>query len=117
MIIENSNDLIEAFKFLVPGCRCGVWQDGYGGETEPLKRFGMLVDWLSDEPCPTEKEVTAIDQNEMNAAIESRRKAARDAYFKNDLSVISGYAQAKIKNPDLTFTDYLDDLEAIQKSL
>ncbi len=46
-----------------------------------------------------------------------REKAKRDAYYKNDLSMIALFNLAKQTNPQLQLSAYLDSLEVLRDSI
>lgn len=121
MQINNSIDLLNVLKYLIPDAKCSVWEtqdiSQYHGETEPLIRFNMFVDWRSQESCPTEEEITALDGQLVETALENARKQAKYDSAKQNLAIIAAYQQLKTYQPDLTWESFIDQLTALQGSV
>ena len=111
-------ELHNKLKFLKPDCKQTVWEcfkDKYMGENEPIEMFGMLVDWAASnqDKCPSENDIKNINESDFKAFMEKDRKSARDAKHKDDLNMKSNYMTYIKTNPNDTFSQYLDALEAI----
>lgn len=113
-------DLSNILLYLYPSCKCSIWAtsnpEEYYGEFTPIKINNFLVDW-DPAQIPTTPDIQAINTVDMtlvNQNAETIRKQARDQAAKSDLNLVSGYQVAKLSNSSLTFSQYLDQLEAIQ---
>ncbi len=83
------------------------WEDLYDG----------LV-WENKEVSkPTKEELDLVTDEQVLAYREQERKESRDNQAKKDINVVCGYNQYKQSNPDKSFSQYLDEIETIQKSL
>jgi hypothetical protein len=121
MIINNSIDLIKVIQFLIPNARCSVWETTditkYHGETSPILRLNMLIDWHEKQECPSEKDLLSVDENAMYIYYENIRKQQRDNKYKEDYAMIANFNIWLISNPSGTFSQYLDMIETIQQTL
>ena len=113
---------LDKILYLVPQAKVVVWQtdnpEDYHGENTPVLLDGFLVDWKSEEVCPTQEQLDSIDlrvlADTVTARDESQRKAARDEAAKGNFGVLAGLLTARVANPDLTLTNYLDQLESLE---
>lgn len=115
--------LHEKILELVPEAQFVVWytvdREQYMGEFEPVERQGCLVGWNPNNvsSCPSEEALEAIDEVALDAklaaAAEVSRKARRDENAKSDLGILSGFRQEKKDNPNITLSQYLDELEQL----
>lgn len=121
MIITSCDDLLNCIQYLFPGSKFCVWDTSnitkYYGETIPVVRFNRLIDWRETYPCPSEQDILAIPQATIDGKKETLRKQNRDAEAKKDLSILAAYATQKNISPNLTFTQYLDNLEQLKSSI
>ena len=119
MIINNSCDLHNGLKYLIPSANLTVWEtqdlSQYHGETRPITRFKMFVDWRCDKECPSEVDINNIDQSTIDNYYDSIRKQQRDNEAKQNTSIMASYQMMLQLNPNLTLTQYLDGIEALQK--
>ncbi len=77
------------------------WADPYDG----------LV-WNNKEiPKPTKSELDAVTDPMVTASKEVDRKKERDKIEKDNLSLVASYNIEKKANPNLAFSDFLDELE------
>ena len=109
-------ELIDRIRYLVPDCKCSVWYTTditeYHGESEPIEMDGKLVDWRGPGDLPTLDALMAVPEADILAKQEVDRKARRDGDAKKDMGIQAAYQAVKIANPSLTFTAFLDLLEA-----
>lgn len=115
-------DLTDRILYLNPDAKFSVWDNDkscYHGEDNPIELSGLLVSWnpANDKECPSQSDIDAIDIDKLNAFIEAKRKSQRNAIMSQQMGIISGYSVAKLANKDLTFSDYLDGLEELQKEI
>lgn len=101
---------------LVPDAKFTMGPDR---ENTLIKIDGWEVDWYKDNqnPCPTLDQILAVSKEQVDAFIESQRKTFRNVDKAKDLTMVGLYEQAKLSNPNLTFSDYLDSLENISKNM
>lgn len=114
--------LLDVILYLHPDVSCTVWYcsiDDYMGDNAPIPLSGCLVDWNTSNayPCPTQDIVNATDLTLVEQDRQTKEKQAREDTMKQDLSIVSGYNVAKMFNTNLTFTQYLDNLEQTQGTL
>lgn len=88
----------------------------YDGKSqyEPDNKSHSLVqvnDWLNIGDSIT-KEKPADDIPPTAEELEAMKKQARNELYKDDLSLKAIYYNQKQSNPDLTFSDMLDKIEA-----
>ena len=85
--------------------------------SNPIIIGDMLVDWVSINtmPCPSLDEINSISNEQILQMEESQRKSFRDDTQSQNLTMIAFYEIEKKTNPNLSFSDYLDSLEAKPK--
>lgn len=118
MIITNTIDLCNALKYLVPTANCCVWGTSditqYYGETPPILRFNMLVDWRSFTPCPTEQDITNINSTAFNTALAAQQQQSTVSSLLNDINnnvgLKAAYYIAKQNNPGLTLQNFIKNI-------
>lgn len=120
----NQNYLLNAILYLVPGAKCSVWKlgplDKWTGEGDPILMGDYLVSWNStnDKPCPTWDEIQKVDMNAVNVNTEKLRKTARNESMSNDTHLVSSFKIMKMMDqPNLSWSDFLDKLEAEHKNI
>lgn len=114
-------EVYDAILYLVPDAKFMVWdcpREKYQGESVPVEVSGYLIDWnpVNSVSCPTPKQILGLDVTVVaeNAAV--REKQWRDDAAKDDPNVIMNYTVAKMVNPDVSLTTFLDNVEAEQTS-
>lgn len=115
-------ELHNRILYLVKDAKFSTWacdKSQYQGEGYPISMGDYLVSWngTNNVPCPSWDEVQKVDASALAAFVEDKRKSERNASLKNDLSICAGYESALINDPNLSFSDYLDKLEALQKKM
>lgn len=119
-------NILDTILYLNPNAKCAVWEcqrAEYQGESEPLEINGYLIDWnpTNTQPCPTPAELEACDPAIVASYTadmrEAQRKSARDEESKKDLSLVQSYLGYKVNNPGVSFSEYLDFLEAASLEL
>lgn len=115
-------DVVNKILFLNNGAKFSIWNNdpqSYGGGENPKLLDGYLVDWNNANilPPPSQVDLDNIDPVQLSNFIESNRKTIRNAGAVNNLALIGCYQMEKLNNQSLTFSDYLDSLEALQKSM
>ncbi len=110
------DELLKRILFLVPNGKFAIWEDNgpYLGEPNPVSLSGFLVDWnrANGVPPPTQQQVDGVNLNAANQQAENRRKIARNLRLRDDLSIRAAFRAEKKTNPDITFSDFIDQVEA-----
>ena len=108
--------LTERLIILVPDMKGSVrpYDNNEHLVKNPVVRGDMLIDWQSDTipECPSLEAINAVRQDQVDAMQEAKRKASRDETMRDNLAIKAGYRTEKRGNPSLSFSDYLDSLEA-----
>jgi hypothetical protein len=108
---------IDKVLYLYPEIQHVVfWHTQYNGEPWDDSYDGLI--WENIEIAkPSKAELDALDdivvEAELTRRAEVARKAARDAKYATDLSIIANYQAWLVQNAGKTFSDYLDYLESI----
>jgi len=113
----DMNELMNRILFLVPAGKFTIWEntpDQYAGEINPVPLSNFLVDWsrTNINPCPTQEQVDGVNLNAANQQSEARRKSGRNQRYQNDLAIKAAFKLERRGNPNLTFSDFLDQLES-----
>lgn len=120
----SRSDLSKFLLYLVPDAKFSFWPDDgvrdnveMGNEDPLIKIPGWVIDWKrgNKSACPTLDEIIQLDKNLVEQKIADENKKVRNASKAEDLSLIASYNIEKKTNPDLLFSDYLDDLEVKSK--
>ena len=80
----------------------------------PVIRGDYLIDWddANATECPELAVIEAVSDADVSAMEDAERKRERDTRYKDDLRMKASFLIEKKANPDLKFSDYLDQLEA-----
>lgn len=115
------DDLYNRLIFLVPDAMFSFWPDegDNKGNDNVIIVDGWMIAWNAENnlPCPSLVEIQNVDQQQLDTFIAAKAKEDRNNEKKKDLVLVGLYNNAKIANPTLTFSDFLDDLEAMQGEL
>lgn len=116
------DDLYNRLLFLVPDAKFSFWKDeglSDKGCENPIHIDGWVIDWRTENasPCPSLEDIQAVDAQALAAQIEENRKVARDAYYMNSFSMVANYQQAKLADANLTWRQYMDNLEAFKENM
>ena len=109
--------------YILPSAQFALWDVSpgtYMGEPNPIKLNSQYwVDWQpsNTSPCPTLDQINAVDQTQVEAMLETNRKANRDAAAANDLSMVAHYNTYLTNNANTSLTAFLDILEGVQAAL
>lgn len=118
MYLKTKQDLfLQKIKVLMPNAKFDVRP--YDGNEHladyPIIRGNMLINWHPDNgECPSLEAIEAVRVEQVNTKEEADRKLARDDKYSKDLSMKAAYRLELKANPSLTFSDFLDSLEAEQ---
>jgi hypothetical protein len=109
-------NILNSILYLIPDAKFSLWNcsiEEFQGEGIPIQRGNMIIAWNStnSQPCPTLEQLEALDQNDVAASEEARRKVSRDAGVQNNLTIMSNYQTYLLSNPGVSLTAYLDLLE------
>lgn len=119
-------NILDTILYLNPNAKCAVWEcprSEYHGESEPVEIDGCLIDWnpTNTQPCPTKEQLESCDPAIVASHIadirEAQRKSARDEESKKNLALVQSYLGYKANNPGVSFSEYLDVLEAASLEL
>lgn len=114
-------DLANRLNYLCADAKYSFWpvgsdkSDDTKGYEDTIIIDGWRIAWDAGNPvpCPTLEQINAVDVKLLAASMGAQRKLVRNAQYKTDMAVLAGYNTAKTANPDLIFSDYLDQLEAL----
>lgn len=117
----NREDFYNRIYFLSPNSKFVFYandelSDKRGYES-PLYQIDEIDDWIlvwypeNIDLIPTLSDIQNVDPTELANFLEQKRKDDRNARYSNDLSMKAAYLIAKASDPELTFSDYLDQVE------
>lgn len=106
---------LQKLQILMPNAKCDVRP--YDGNQHivdhPVIRGSMLINWHPDlGECPSLETIEAVTAEAITAKENADRKIARDNQYRNDLSMKAAFRIERRANPALTFSQFLDELEA-----
>lgn len=107
--------ILQKIRYLLPAAKCSVrpYDNNEHLAVNPIVRGDYLIDWYDNvDECPSLETIEAVTNAQVEAMQNSQRKEERDKQYAKDLTMKGLYKQAKKDNPALTFSDYLDQLEA-----
>lgn len=109
-------DLLNRILHLVPGAKVNIWDcpiNKYQGESIPIAINGFLVDWQPSNnlPCPTPQDLQNLDPVVIKESATNRNKMWRDQTAKKDQNIIRQFSIAKMINPQISLTQFLDTTE------
>lgn len=116
-------DLVNRLRYLDENAKYVFWpvdsredDNGYDDSYAKLVIDEWLLVWYpqNENPIPTLQAINDIDNTALADFVEAKRKEARNALYKNDLTVLAAFNIYKMNNPTKTLSDYLDYLESIQ---
>lgn len=110
------SELVNRILFLVPDAKCAVWDcslNEYMGEAEPIEMDGKLICWNGNNsvPCPSFEDIEKVNKSSLDEQVEQKRKDARNIQKAEELSLVASFDIEKKSRPQLSFGDYLDELE------
>lgn len=122
------HELTQTLRFMCPNDPFSVWDISnpvdpdkphtYHGENpNPPERFGFLVDWRGKDECPSEADILAVEQDKVFMMLEDERKANRNRVLSEDHSLVYGYKTERKNRPDLSWSDFLDEVETTSNEL
>lgn len=116
------DDLYNRLLFLVPDAKFSFWKDEERTDIEcqnPIQMDGWVINWNPENasPCPLLEDIQAVDAQALAAQIEEKRKQARDDYYLNSFSMVANFQQAKLADANLTWRQYMDNLEIFKNSM
>lgn len=112
--------LFHRINYLIPNSKFVIWniehRDNDNGYEDPYKIY--IIDqckivWYPENelPMPSEKELKEIEEQTIENHILEKIKEGRNTKYENDLAIKACYQLTKSNNLDLTFSEYLDNLE------
>jgi len=107
--------LMQRLKHLSPNAVINVrpYDNNESLVSNPVIRGDYLIDWDSSQgECPSLEAINAVLDSDVEQAEEIARKVNRNAELRKDLRMKAVYRNEKRANPSLSFSDYLDQLEA-----
>lgn len=111
--------LLDKILFLKPGAQCSVHPQGialnlFGNETlYELDELQVIWAEQNTENPPTQEELDTVTDEDLHSWKEAIRKYYRDQEAAKNLSLKAGFNIEKQSNPNLTFSQYLDELESL----
>lgn len=115
------DDLYNRLIFLVPDAMFSFWPDegDNKGNDNVIIVDGWMIAWKDENslPCPSLQEIQNVDAQQLAVFIAAKAKEDRNNEKKKDLLLVALYNSEKAQNPNLTFSDFLDNLEQMQSEL
>lgn len=108
-------------KYLYPNTEGIVyWETQYDGTPWEHPYDGLV--WNNKEiPKPTKEDLDKLAAVTVDSSLKNRdevtRKTRRNLEAKKDLSLVNEFFAARKLDPNLKFTDFLDQLEALAQTL
>jgi hypothetical protein len=119
----SRESLYKRLIYLVNDAKFAFWPDenkeDNKGYEQVVRIPGWAIAWYSDnnQPLPSLEQLNALDDSTVNNWFEAKGKEDRDAQKVKDLAIIATYKIEMNTNPNLTFRDYLDNLEKMSDSI
>ena len=113
--MSDQAKLHQQLRYLSPDIICSVRPSSdskYDVSPVIMGDYSVDIHASNTAPIPSLKDILAVTDEHLAVKDESDRKASRDTEKANDLTLKASYLIEKKSNPDITFSAYLDMLEA-----
>lgn len=119
----NREDLYFGLLYLIPDAKFSFFSVNENQDISHVANPIMIDEWCIDwreensSPCPSRDQLLALDKIAVAQYFSDLNKQERNKQKSADLSLVACYNVAKQNNNALTFSDYLDSLEAASSAL
>ena len=107
--------ILQKIHVLVPNAKASVrpFIEGSFMGVDPIFRGDFAINWdASDGECPTIEAINAVTDSQVSDMDEVKRKSYRDEMSAQDLRLKGLFRIERRMRPELTFSEYLDQLES-----
>lgn len=112
----DQENLLMRLKVLCPDQGFSIWPENgdYFGESIPTIRFGYRVDWRHEEECPSESEILSVSQEQIDNLREEAVNLDLMIRYENDLTMKMLYKNELKTRPELTYIEFLKEVNGYQ---